>query len=95
MPGTNGPCPTYTFNSAYNQVSGYTYDAVGNLTNDNTYTYQWDAEGRLSQSLQGTTSMHQYTYNAFNQRVQDIPAAGWRTAQPYVSKDDQGSEGWK
>ncbi len=35
---TNGPCPTYTFNSAYNQISGYTYDAAGNLTNDTTYS---------------------------------------------------------
>ncbi len=81
---TNGPCPTYTFNSAYNQISGYTYDAAGNLTNDTTYTYQWDAEGRLSQSLQGTTSIHQYTYNALNQRVQDMPEVQPGNVQDFV-----------
>jgi hypothetical protein len=26
----------------------YTYDAAGNLLNDGTYSYQWDAEGRLA-----------------------------------------------
>ncbi len=30
MPGTNGLCPTYTFNEATNYITGYTYDAAGN-----------------------------------------------------------------
>ena len=70
---TNGPCPAYTFSGATNHITGYTYDAAGNLTNDTTYTYKWDAEGRLSQSYQGGTQLHQYTYDAFGQRVEDNP----------------------
>ena len=46
-----------------NQISGYSYDAVGDVTSDGTNTYQWDGEGRLSQ-LGGTM-----TYNALGQRV--------------------------
>jgi hypothetical protein len=46
---TNGPCPNWTFNGN-NQIttSGFTYDAAGNLLNDGTYTYVWDAENRLT-----------------------------------------------
>ena len=54
-------------------TTGHSYDAAGNLTNDTTYTYKWDAEGRLSQSYQGSTQLHQYAYNAFGQRVEDNP----------------------
>ena len=74
---TNGLCPQYSFNAANNQITGYTYDAAGNTTNDGTYTYQWDAEGRLSQSLQSSTVMHAYTYNALGQRAEDIPGGGY------------------
>jgi len=79
---TNGLCPQYSFN-ANNQISGYTYDAAGNTTNDGTYTYQWDAEGRLSQSLQGTTTIHTYTYNALGERAEDIPAAQTTNTQDW------------
>jgi RHS repeat-associated protein len=46
------------------------YDAAGDLTGDGTQTYQWDAEGHLTQvynSVTGTTST--FTYNALGQRV--------------------------
>ena len=35
-----------TFNAA-NQVNGVTYDAAGNLTNDGTATYTYDALGPM------------------------------------------------
>ena len=81
---TQGPCATYSFNPANNQVSGYTYDAAGNLINDTTYSYVWDAEGRLSQSYQAGTLAHQYTYNALNQRVEDIPETSPNLVQDFV-----------
>ena len=72
---TNGLCPQYTFNAANNQITGYSYDAAGNLTNDGTYSYQWDAEGRLSQSLQSGTVLHTYTYNALGRLAEDVATA--------------------
>jgi RHS repeat-associated protein len=57
------------FNASTNQiaVSGYTYDAAGNLTGDGINTYSYDAEGNLTQVNGGATA--KYTYNALNQRV--------------------------
>ncbi len=69
---TNGPCAQFAYNAA-NQITGYGYDAAGNTTYDGTYTYTWDAEGRLSTSWQGATLEHTYTYNALGQRAEDIP----------------------
>ena len=69
---TNGPCAQFAYNAA-NQITGYGYDAAGNTTYDGTYTYTWDAEGRLSTSSQGVTLEHTYTYNALGQRAEDIP----------------------
>jgi len=68
---TNGLCPQYSFNSATNQIntSGYTYDAAGNLINDGTHSYQWDAEGRLSSIDNGSTEA--YTYNALDEQAED------------------------
>jgi RHS repeat-associated protein len=67
---TNGPCPQYSFNSSTNQISnsGYTYDASGDLTNDGTHTYQYDAEGRLISVDSGSTAS--YVYNALGERVE-------------------------
>ena len=70
---TNGPCAQIQYHSANNQISGSSYDAAGNTTYDGTYTYTWDAEGRLSTSSQGATLDHTYTYNALGQRAEDIP----------------------
>ena len=57
-------CPSYTYSAANNQISTYTYDAAGDTTSDTTFQYQWDAEGRMSKSLQSSTVEHAYTYNA-------------------------------
>jgi RHS repeat-associated protein len=63
----SGPQPQFTFNAANNQISGFTYDAAGNMTGDGTHTYTYDAEGNLTAVDAGATA--KYTYNAFNQRV--------------------------
>jgi hypothetical protein len=36
---TNGLCPQYTFNAANNRISGYNYDAAGDMTNDGVHAY--------------------------------------------------------
>ena len=64
---TSGPCPTWTFTNA-NQISGDSYDAAGDLTNDGSRTYQYDAEQRPISV--GNGSAASYTYNALGQRVQ-------------------------
>src|SRR5579875_1318298 len=75
---TSGTCPTYTFNQANNQITntGYTYDAAGDLTSDGTYSYQWDAEGRLV-SLNGGSAASG-VYNALNDQVRSsVPGSGY------------------
>jgi RHS repeat-associated protein len=58
----------------------YQYDSAGNLINDGTHSYQWDAEARLV-SVDGTagqpcpspmTWTACNTYNALGQRVRDV-----------------------
>lgn len=42
------------------------------LTNDGTYSYQYDAEGRLTKVLQGSNTVSTMTYDAFGQQVQRV-----------------------
>ena len=81
---TNGLCPNYTFTPATNQIVGYGYDAAGNTSSDGTFQYQWDAEGHLLESLQSSTVLHAYTYNALGQRAQDIPGGGLTTQELFT-----------
>ncbi len=73
---TNGPCPNWSFNTTTNRLStsGFVYDAAGNLSQDAsvtpTNTYQWDAEGRLTTVLQGSSTYLTNTHNAFGQVVE-------------------------
>jgi RHS repeat-associated protein len=58
------PTTSHSYDSA-NKVIGWTYDAAGNLTNDGTTSYAFDALGRLT----GTTATGQtrsYGYNGDN-----------------------------
>ena len=65
---TSGPCPNYSFNASNNHIttSGFTYDAAGDVTADSVHTYQWDAEGRISQIVDSGISI---TFDAFGRRV--------------------------
>ncbi len=47
-----------------NHIVGMTYDAAGNLTNDGTLTYSWDAENRLK-----TTAGTNYKFDGDSMRV--------------------------
>ena len=72
--GSSPQCAQPSFDSLTNriyQINGVTasYDAAGDLTNDGTYTYQYDGEGRLV-GVAGPAT-RSYTYNPLGQIVQD------------------------
>src|SRR6266508_3711297 len=58
----NGGTPTTVAYDAANQVQGWTYDAVGNLTNDGTTTYTYDALNRMLATTAGSQTRNN-TYN--------------------------------
>lgn len=62
-----GPSPQLSFDSSNNRISGYGYDAAGNVMSDGINSYQYDAEGNLIQETSGST--FKYTFSAFNQQV--------------------------
>ncbi len=64
----SGPQPQYSFNTANNQISGYTYDAAGNQTYDGSHHYTYDAEGNITKVDSGSTAI--YIYDALNHRVE-------------------------
>ncbi|MGC1657881.1 MAG: RHS repeat-associated core domain-containing protein, partial [Candidatus Acidiferrales bacterium] len=72
---TKGTCGSWSVSySANNQISGYTYDAAGNVLNDTVHSYTYDAENRVTQ-VDGTpgtcsTATACYIYGADGQRVQ-------------------------
>ncbi len=74
---TNGLCPQYSFSNANNRItnSGYAYDASGDLTDDGTYAYQYDAEGRLT-SVAGGGSTETIAYDASGERSEEITTPG-------------------
>jgi len=59
----SAPAPSISVNGN-NQVSGFAYNAAGDVTNDGSYSYSWDAENRLTTAA-GVT----YTYDGDGQRV--------------------------
>ena len=58
-----------SFNTANNQATnaGIQYDAAGNLINDSTHSYTYDADGNLLAVDNGATAV--YVYDALNRRV--------------------------
>ncbi len=63
------PNPAFTFNTANNHISGFTYDAAGNVTADGLHTYQWDAEGRLTLIDSGGANPIHISFNALGRRA--------------------------
>jgi RHS repeat-associated protein len=54
----------------------YAHDANGSITNDGTYSYLYDAAGRLTQANQGSVVKGGYVLNGLGQRVKKTTAAG-------------------
>lgn len=62
---------TFDFNDRLTTFNGnaQTYDADGNLTNDGTNTYVWNARNQLAQVKQGSAVIANYTYDALGRRA--------------------------
>ncbi len=77
---SNGSCLTssLTFDNPGglpdNRVDGYSYDSAGDLLNDGTHSYTYDAQNRTTSVDAGSTAS--YVYDANGQRVQRTSAAG-------------------
>ena len=67
----NGSCPApqYGFTGSNNRIDGRSYDAAGNLLNDGSHSYTYDAEGRITAVDSGNTA--RYDYDAFGQRARN------------------------
>jgi RHS repeat-associated protein len=55
-----------SFTGNNNRIDGYSYDAAGNVLNDGSHSYKYDAENRISSVDNGGTT---YTYDAQGRRV--------------------------
>ncbi|MCH7664604.1 MAG: RHS repeat-associated core domain-containing protein, partial [Acidobacteria bacterium] len=73
----SGATPTaHTYDDA-SQVVGYTYDALGRLTDDGVRTYVWDLASRLT-SVTRSPNTVSYTYDALGNRLTRTEAAATR-----------------
>lgn len=75
----NGPhafIASFTGNSSTNnnRMDGYSYDAAGNLMNDGTHQYTYDAENRIISVDNGNTAT--YAYDPDGHRVEKISMVG-------------------
>jgi RHS repeat-associated protein len=70
----SGAAPSYAFD-ANNRLVGspFQYDAAGNLINDGSHTYAYDAENRVTSVGGGAAS---YTYDAQGRRISKTTAGG-------------------
>jgi len=57
-----------------NRMDGYSYDTAGNVLNDGTHSYFYDAENRITKVDNGATAT--YVYDANGQRVQKTTTTG-------------------
>ena len=84
--GYGGYQPQFSFNQTNNQVTGYTYDAAGNMTNGGYYTY--DAEGNLISEF-GIN----YVYNALNQLISNSAGGVESIYNIFGQRDSEWSSG--
>jgi RHS repeat-associated protein len=79
-------------------MSGYSYDAAGNMTSDGLHTYTYDANGNVIAVDGGNTAT--YLYNALNQRVEveqpgsDSEGFVYNIEGQHVSGWDMSTGGW-
>ena len=75
-PTTGGSCPNFnaTFSQNTNRMDSYSYDAAGNLLNDGTHSYTYDAENHITKVNGGATAS--YIYDADGRRVEKTTNQG-------------------
>src|SRR5439155_19404536 len=78
--GTSSWMPGYSSATNHYTLTGTSYDANGNLTNDTFNTYAWDAEGKMI-TLDGTTTN---TFDAFGRIAETGPSTGPWTQFVYL-----------
>ena len=64
----NGQNITYTYGTSDNRLSGFSYDANGNILDDGTFTYTYDSENRLIEVTNGTDVIT-YGYDGDGRRI--------------------------
>jgi RHS repeat-associated protein len=95
------PIHSLTVNTSTNRVSGWSYDAAGNTTNDGSRTYAYDANNRITQA--GGGSPAEYRYDGEGNRVMKVvgsdtiryvmglaehsTATGWRALYVYLGSE--------
>lgn len=82
-----GSTVTTTVPAGNNKISAvgansYTYDALGNITDDGAREYVWDSLGHLKEVKISAATVGAYTYNAANQRTKKV-AGGTTTHYVY------------
>ena len=94
--------PTYSATTNHITSSGYGYDAAGNMTSDNFHTYTYDAEGNITQVVDGGTVTASYVYDVFNRRIHVQTASATteftydyagRRVSSWLSPNNYGNEG--
>jgi RHS repeat-associated protein len=88
----SGPSPSYSFNTSTNQITGLSYDAAGNLINDGSHSYQYDAEGNLLTVDGGSTAT--YVYTALNRRSESRTNGGATIHDYFYNPNGQRSAIW-
>ncbi|AGK48115.1 RHS repeat-associated core domain protein [Burkholderia thailandensis MSMB121] len=76
---------TFDLNDRKTSFNGQalSYDANGNLTNDGTNTYTWNARNQLTQVSQGGMARLSYTYDALGRRTSKAVQGGTPTQYLY------------
>lgn len=73
----NGPhTMMISFTGNNNRMDGYSYSASGNVLNDGTTTYTYDAENRILTATNSISGTSTYVYDANGRRIQKTTSAG-------------------
>jgi len=65
------------------------YDAAGDVINDGTNMYEYDAEGRQTGVLNMQTGLTGYVYDAEGRRIEKVQVQGWNTPNPQSVIEDE------
>jgi RHS repeat-associated protein len=66
---SNPKCLAPTYSATTNRIASYQYDNAGDVTNDGTFGYQWDAEGKLTTITLSGNTIATNLYNALGQNM--------------------------